>query len=459
MKRERPPSRAHGPQVPGDEVFISKMRTVFTSILFLLTLPALPVFASQVSIGDVQYDGKVDVVDAVRALQISIRTYTPSEYEREAADTNADGQVNITDAILILRHINGLRIKLSNAATPRRPVNLKATARRGSVHLEWSPPVIDGSDPVQGYRIEFRKRGDSFAAFPHEPTLKTQSTITGLADATSYDFRIYALNSQGIGPASRIVSALPGYLPSSAAIHHILSTGQSLSVGFGGGPVLSVAQPFNNLTWANGGFFPLVEQSVETLSSSLANHITSHTTEMTYQVLVTTHGVSSTAYEGLKKGTQPYIQSIDQVVRARDESFAVGRPYRVEAVTVIHGESDHSLGRGPDYENYLREWQQDYERDIRAITGQQDAIPLLTDQMSSFTAYNTATSEVPLRQLSASEHYPEKIILVGPKYHLPYVDAVHLTNAGYRWLGEYFGKVCTAPQKLDTELPFLTEGL
>lgn len=33
-----------------------------------------------------------------------------------------------------------------------------------------------------------------------------------------------------------------------------------------------------------------------------------------------------------------------------------------------------------------------------------------------------------------------KLQLVGPKYFMPYADGVHLTNHGYRQLGEYFAK-------------------
>src|SRR5262249_29942100 len=34
-----------------------------------------------------------------------------------------------------------------------------------------------------------------------------------------------------------------------------------------------------------------------------------------------------------------------------------------------------------------------------------------------------------------------RVVLVGPKYHLPYGDGLHLTNEGYRHLGEDFAKV------------------
>ena len=63
---------------------------------------------------------------------------------------------------------------------------------------------------------------------------------------------------------------------------------------------------------------------------------------------------------------------------------------------------------------------------------------------SSFRRLNglPATSIIPSAQLAAHVNAPGKIILVGAKYHLPYVaDGVHLTNEGYRHMGEDYAKV------------------
>ena len=59
------------------------------------------------------------------------------------------------------------------------------------------------------------------------------------------------------------------------------------------------------------------------------------------------------AYAGLKKGTAPYANGLAQVSAARTASLALGVPYRVTAVTTIHGESDHLLGASAAlYESY-----------------------------------------------------------------------------------------------------------
>jgi hypothetical protein len=53
----------------------------------------------------------------------------------------------------------------------------------------------------------------------------------------------------------------------------------------------------------------------------------------------------------------------------------------------------------------------------------------------------TPTSAIPQAQLDASVRSNGKIVLVGPKYHLPYQkDGVHLNPDGYRHMGEDYAK-------------------
>jgi hypothetical protein len=77
---------------------------------------------------------------------------------------------------------------------------------------------------------------------------------------------------------------------------------------------------------------------------------------------------------------------------------------------------------------------------VKAMTGQPGTIPLFHTQYSSFTGYDP-TSPIPIAQLRASVENPGKIVLVGPRYPLLYgPDGVHLTNEGYRLMGEYHAK-------------------
>lgn len=251
-------------------------------------------------------------------------------------------------------------------------------------------------------------------------------------------------------------------------VNHVLATGQSLSVGAVGSPPLSNTQPYANLTFPTGvmsgavgltSFVPLVEGDViagtnvpvETMSSAFANLVTKMAREelltgeppgrTSHDLLVSVHGVGGTAYAGLKKGTIPYATGIAQAMAGRDVAAAANKSFVVRAVTTVHGESDH-VAQNANYQADLLAWQADYEADVKALTNQTEPVPLFQTQMSSWTKYGQATSAIPAMQLGAHVAAPGKVILVGPKYHLPYApDGVHLTNEGYRHMGEDYAKV------------------
>jgi hypothetical protein len=160
-----------------------------------------------------------------------------------------------------------------------------------------------------------------------------------------------------------------------------------------------------------------------------------------HDILVSVHGAGGTHYEGLKKGSPPYSYGMEQVEAAKLVAASTGKTYGVRVVTTVHGERDH-VYLNDHYAADLAEWQRDYDADVRAMTGQSEPIPMLETQIASWTKYGNATSTIPIQQLAAHIQNPGKVILVGPKYHLPYVaDGVHLTNEGYRRMGEYYAKV------------------
>ena len=240
-------------------------------------------------------------------------------------------------------------------------------------------------------------------------------------------------------------------------INHVLSTGQSLSVGAQGAPPLSTTQPLKNVMFKAGAIagstnldtlVPLVEANVETMSSSLANlsaQIASEEFKVNHDLLVSVHGVGGFSYAQLKKGQPAFTNGIAQATAGVAAAKGLGKTYVVRAVTNVHGETDHNL-LSTTYQQDIATWQSDYETDVKAITKQTEPIPMLHTQMSSFTklggAAGSSTSRIPLDQLAVHVASNGKTVLVGPKYHLPYVgDGVHLSNEGYRHMGEDYAKV------------------
>jgi hypothetical protein len=239
-------------------------------------------------------------------------------------------------------------------------------------------------------------------------------------------------------------------------INHVLSTGQSLAIGVGGRPYLTREQPFSNVMFATGvmagredltSFVPLVEgdyipgteASTETMSSAFANLASD---EGRHPILVSVHGAGAFPYWKLKKGSRSYETGLLQVTAARDLAKQMGKTYVVRGFTNVHGESDHA-DKSTTYARDLAAWQRDVERDVMELTGQKEPVPMFHTQISSWTRMmkGTPTSAIPQAQLDASVRSNGKIVLVGPKYHLPYQkDGVHLNPDGYRHMGEDYAK-------------------
>lgn len=236
-------------------------------------------------------------------------------------------------------------------------------------------------------------------------------------------------------------------------LHHLLISGQSLSTG-SGSAVVSVEQPFTNVSFNTGvragganltSFIPLVETwnggEGETIASGAANLVSQLEQDRgaAHTILASAHGVGGQPYAALKKGTGPYANGLAQVTAGAALAAMSGEAHAVRAVAIIHGESDH-LGGNLAYAEDLLAWQSDYEADVQAITGQSLPVPMFLCQMSSWTMYGSSVSRIPGEQLAAARARPDRIYVVGPKYMLPYVDGVHLTGEGSRWLGEYYAK-------------------
>lgn len=216
---------------------------------------------------------------------------------------------------------------------------------------------------------------------------------------------------------------------------HILVTGQSLANGGQGTPALSTYQPYSNLMMtplpAADWFMDLYEQTAEKPSSALGNTLTALDDT---NAIVTVNANDGSAYVDIKNGTQTYTNGITQVTNAL--SVAASR-YAVGGVSVMHGEQDDTVGTTrAQYAADLSEWQSDYESDINAVTGLSQTIPMLVCQLSSHALHDgTPISGITLAQYDAAKDNAS-IFLAGPKYQFPYEDSSHLTNLGYRMLGE-----------------------
>jgi Fibronectin type III domain/Dockerin type I domain len=94
---------------------------------------------------------------------------------------------------------------------PFEPVNLARTIGDQRVDLSWSAPLSSGGVAITDYVIEYKlTSGGVWVVFNDGVSNSTTGTVTGLANDTSYDFRVSAVNPVGQGPASISVTGTPG---------------------------------------------------------------------------------------------------------------------------------------------------------------------------------------------------------------------------------------------------------
>lgn len=259
----------------------------------------------------------------------------------------------------------------------------------------------------------------------------------------------------------------------------IIGTGQSLSVGATAN-YMSVAQPYGNLTLVDNGpdpkyvidaadtssyaTVPLVEPirawsagsgegyddgqypnniAGETPHSGMANQITAFWKARPESVgdYVTVHSVVGWSGHPLvdidkQGGKRAYPASLHEGKIFKDLATKAGKSFGYGAIVLTHGESDAG---NPDYGTGLFTLFQDYNADLKALTGQSSDVPLLVSQQSTIASGPTGSA---VQVFQAGVDHPGQIVCTGPKYAYQYSgDYLHLPAPGYFRLGEKYAEV------------------
>jgi large repetitive protein len=91
------------------------------------------------------------------------------------------------------------------AVVPRAPLSLKVTRWTGgyktaSADLSWTSPD-NGGQSVTDFNIEYRVSGDLvWTSFSDGVSISQSTSVSGLTRASSYEFRVRAVNAEGAGP-------------------------------------------------------------------------------------------------------------------------------------------------------------------------------------------------------------------------------------------------------------------
>ena len=86
--------------------------------------------------------------------------------------------------------------------SPDAPRRVSGVAGNAHVSLWWSAPWFDLGLPVFDYVVQYRPVGGSWSTFADGMSAATAATVTGLANETSYEFQVAAVNAAGPGPMS-----------------------------------------------------------------------------------------------------------------------------------------------------------------------------------------------------------------------------------------------------------------
>ena len=221
---------------------------------------------------------------------------------------------------------------------------------------------------------------------------------------------------------------------------HTMGVGQSLAVGNGGQVSGAVPDTARMLTFGGTGapatytapadkeppLRQLVEQVVEHAGAG-------------YYMTVNNHAIGASLYSDLKKGgAKPaFAESMERLADAQAWCVANGHTVVVRTIDIIHGEGDQGIGNTA-YADNLDEWLADYDADSKSITGQTDDVLGILCQLGS-----SADSIIARAQLAAHRNNPN-FYLACPKYQLPYADTLHLTSAGFHYLGELHARAHNA---------------
>lgn len=99
------------------------------------------------------------------------------------------------------------------ATAPSEPQDLVAEAGVGYVNLSWSPPVLDGGRPVDGYRV-YRGNSSGGETLLTDLGIVFQYTDHGVIEGQTYFYQVSAENRKGEGPVSNEANATVPTAPS-----------------------------------------------------------------------------------------------------------------------------------------------------------------------------------------------------------------------------------------------------
>ena len=246
--------------------------------------------------------------------------------------------------------------------------------------------------------------------------------------------------------------------------------GQSLALGAGGLPAVSLNQRFDSLMFAGGtiaqgyssnlaqdygALIPLVENNnqpnfdanliiypgetplsgaFEAIKELMESQDGLTPASITYKLLGSAPGQGGVGIVDLSQGTPPYERLLYEVSAAKSLAAELDLTFGVPALFWLQGESDACCLSQAQYYSDLQQLFQSLNSDILAVTGQSKAVQFFTYQTAYQGSFPIACAQYELSTTMANVH------VASPCYPFQTQgDSTHLTPLGYKWLGAYFG--------------------
>ena len=168
---------------------------------------------------------------------------------------------------------------------PDKPVILTVTAGDQRLAIRWAAPVNTGGQPLTGYSLQYRRNGEAVWQAAVTSGIRTEATITGLANGAIYQVQVAARNNSGGSDYSVAVAGAPSGPPDAPTdLRLIHGDGQFLATWKA--PVRTGGRPITGYSLQYRRSGAAVWQDAATTGTQVRATVTGLANSQTYQVRV-----------------------------------------------------------------------------------------------------------------------------------------------------------------------------
>ncbi|NBO08380.1 MAG: hypothetical protein EBV30_03340 [Actinobacteria bacterium] len=189
-------------------------------------------------------------------------------------------------------------------STPGTPTSFAAAVVGSTVKLTWVAPVSNGGAAITSYLVESSSNGTTWSATSTQPSgTATSVSLTGISGTLSY--RVKAVNSQGNGPASSVVTAQALSAPSPVGVLTLIPLDSALRVDWSDSSTTTTSYRVEWALASNASLWTAVSPSVPkpVSGSAVTTTISGLTNGIAYMVRVSGENSAGIGASSIGAGT------------------------------------------------------------------------------------------------------------------------------------------------------------